>query len=600
LPTTDDSAPISDIPFLFIMTSIGFLKNGNPESSLTSGVESFQKVVKSGKFSFYNSGSDREKNYLYLSRNDICLIVVGYVKNEDYKGKRTENILTALIDDYLIKGRSVFEGLDGSYILILWDSKKEILYVNRDIYGTKLLYYYRSPQGEIIFSDNLSVLIKVTKQRSLDLEALQEYLRFLDISPPFTLFKNMHLLQSDKLLIADGRRMELQDLDAQHHDGNNTTISFEKSVDNFSELLSSSIHERIRNSERVGVFLSGGIDSTLLCSLAVKATNNIKAFTVGFQDSTYDESEHARSIAEYLGMEHEIFKFSIHEDYMAFNDFVSNTPSIFADPAVIPTFQCFKKVRDRADVIMDGTGADSFIGMMPARHIRFILQYARHIPLRVRLFFAGILKKTEKLSSYHDLFDFGEAEDLLIRWKGWTKEEISTLMETPCDLSRTNFYRVFEANSALSPYELYRKLLGCMPDDRLHQLAGQLQLNITFPFWDRSIRQFGKNLPLRYKYDKGTSKILFRKVLEQHISPSLWDKPKHGFDYPFENLLRYDNYKLLRTYFDHNALRDHGLFDISFVERNLQRFYNGDSSVKFKIWALAIFQAWYFNYFKNL
>jgi asparagine synthase (glutamine-hydrolysing) len=505
-----------------------------------------------------------------------------------------------LIDDYLTKGVRSFEGLDGSYILILWDSKKGILYINRDIHGTKLLYYYCSPEGEIVFSDNLSLLINVTKQKSIDHESLQEYLRFLDISPPFTLFRNIRILQSDKLLIANGKRMELQDVDGQHSDGNNNTMTLDESADYFSSLLSASIRERIRNAERVGVFLSGGIDSTLLCSLAVKATNNIKAYTVGFMDSRYDESEHAKSIAEYLGMDHDILKFSIDEDFNAFNDFVSKTSSIFADPAVIPTFQCFKKLQDRADVIMDGTGADSLIGMMPARHVRFILQYSRHIPLKARLFVGNVLKMSGKLSSYHDLFDFGDVEDLLIRWKGWTKDEICRLMQMQCDLSRTNFYRVFAANSDSSPYELYRKLLGSMPDDRIHQLAAQLQLNIMFPFWDRNIRQFGEKMPLHYKYNKGISKILFRKVLEKHIPPSLWDKPKHGFDYPFENLLSYDNNKLLRTYLDHDALREHGLFDISFVDQNLRRFYNGDSSVKFKIWALTIFQAWYFNYFKKL
>jgi asparagine synthase (glutamine-hydrolysing) len=208
------------------------------------------------------------------------------------------------------------------------------------------------------------------------------------------------------------------------------------------------------------------------------------------------------------------------------------------------------------------------------------------------------MRVNKKLSAYSPLFDFGEPEELLIRWKGWTKDEISMLCNTQCDFSHTRFYTFYQDNIQKHPYDLYRRLLSAMQDDRIHLSAIQCQLDVAFPFWDQDVREFTDSLPIAYKYNNGISKILFRKVLEDIIPPHIWDKPKHGFDYPFEQLLRHNEYELTKMYLSEESLKEHGYFDITIVNDYLRRFSHGDDEVKFKIWALVLFQAWYHRHYR--
>lgn len=583
------------------MQVIGCLDNKNStfHGALNNG--EFRDVVKSNEFNLFSDADDSDKELLYYSQNNIHLVLSGYVTNgHGSTANKSGNILKLIIDDYLIKSAECFDSLDGSYFVVLWDGNKKTLYLNRDIYGTKLLYYYFSPANEFVFSNNLNTILKVTGLKNISIKSLHEYLRFMDISPPYTIYEDIYFLEPGKILVANGKGVALKNIpirpSVDFHRGEPETYTINK----FKDLLYESVYTRMENAYRTGIFLSGGIDSTLLCAIAAKAKGNIKAYTVGFEDPLLDESNIAQNVAGYLGIEHQVFKFNIEDDYNAFNNFVSNISSPFADPAVIPTFQCFERISDNVDVVLDGTGGDSLIGIMPARHIRFVLEYSSHIPYKLRLLLLGLLKKHKGLSSYSPLFDFKNAVELLIRWQGWTEDEISLLCNAKCNLSHTRFYKIFAENSEKEPYELYSMLLGSTADDRQHQTAPLFGLNIAYPYWDRNVQKFVKQLPLEYKYNNGTSKILFRRLLEEFIPSNIWDKPKHSFDYPFEKLLRHNDCELPKSYLSKNAVNEHMLFIPLVAEKYLQRFLKGDASVKFKIWALVVFQAWYFNYYKQL
>jgi asparagine synthase (glutamine-hydrolysing) len=565
----------------------------------------FQRIIQDEGFALFIRNGNPQKDFSLSEYHDIHLLIIGHITNgeeiikrDDISYKETKTVLCeSLIRNYLDSGEQAFSQLDGSYVIILWDGNKKGLYVQRDCYGTKCLYYYITKDKGVIFSNSLDILIRTKKQKDIARKALHEYLRFLDISPPYTIYENVFSLEPEKTLIVHDGEVFLKDI-AEQSINEQKSITLSEAVEDFKRLMLQSIERRIQHSQRTGVFLSGGIDSALICALASKINSNLKVYTVGFDNPRYDESNIAHDITTFLGLEHHIFKFSIKEDLQAFTDFVSTIPSPFADPAAIPTFQCFQKMYNSIDVVLDGTGADSLIGIMPARHIRFILRYLRYIPYRLRHFISSLLKQTTILSSYCDLFNFTEPEELLIRWRGWTKEEISVLCNQRCDLSHTRFYKVFAENSSKHPYELYGILLSAMPDDRIIQLSTQFRLHIAFPFWDKNVRQFGENLPIKYKHNDGTSKLLYKKILQEFIPQSIWDRPKHGFDYPFENLLKYNDYELPKSFLSKDAIDEHGLFDFSIVEKYVQSFLNSDDSLKFKIWALVLFQAWYHKHYK--
>jgi asparagine synthase (glutamine-hydrolysing) len=343
------------------MTVIGYLKKSSHKSILTLGNDSYRSIIKNKGFSCYSNFRESERNYVYSFKNDVHLILVGTITNVDYENDDKENTLQSIIENYLIKRIKSFDDLDGSYVLILWDGKKEILHINRDVYGTKLLYYHISSTGEVVFSNNVDILLKITGRRDIEHKSLHEYLRFLDVSPPFTFFKDIHILETEKLLISDGSKFQLLNLDTQlsHSNGGNATL--EHSVGEFSNLLCKSICKMIKDAGRVGVFLSGGIDSSLLCSLTAKVAGNIRAFTVGFEDSEYDESDidegrPAEEIAGHIGLKKRLVRFT-EKDYVdSVIPVIKSLEQPMGDSAAFPVYLAVSRTCDEFDVYLRDPG----------------------------------------------------------------------------------------------------------------------------------------------------------------------------------------------------------------------------------------------------
>jgi len=520
-----------------------------------------------------------------LQKNSVRLFVIGKVNRD----------LEEIVRLYEEMGKKVFYNIDGSYIVGLLDKSDNTFYLTVDPYGTKKLYYTEY-EDRIVFSDSLKELFSFTAKRGLSTRGLIEYLRFLDISPPNCIFEGVRILEPGWVLIVwHGHRMELEPPSQE----GKWPISPEP-VETFKKLLSESIRAKTAGAKKIGAFLSGGIDSTLICSILSKIRSDITAITVGFDDGAYDEAGLTKALTDFLGIKHLVFKFDAKEDYQAFQRIVSEISQPFADPAMIPTYQTLCELQGDFDLILDGTGADTLIGIMPARHIRIILNYTSHLSERLRYLIASFLKGTGLLASYAGLFDFSSVEELLIRWKGWTSEEIKKLTGSDVSLSHTRFFRLFTENRNLNPLELYSLLIGSLPDDRVHQIARICKQEIAFPFFDRKLQAFVRSLPLKMRYRKGKEKLLYRKTLEGLVPSQLWCRPKHGFNYPFERLLKYKDYLLPRELLKKEFLDLHGFFDTSVVQSYLNKYILGDVSLRFKIWALVVFQGWYlFHYLRE-
>lgn len=533
----------------------------------------------------------------YLQSDELHILINGIVF-DSRSGKRIQP------RDVLIKyernGDEALECLDGSYTIIIWNATTSELLITRDVVGAKLLYYRTETDDSLFFSNSLHDLLLLTRNKKISHLGLVEYLRFLDISPPHTIYEGIWSLEPGELISAKPGELTI------HHKPKRTPNiplaprDFMEAEAQFEAYFRASIARRIEDSGTVGAFLSGGIDSSLICAVAGSIRPDLQAYTVGFVDPAFDESGIARRVASHLGIAHEVLIFGEESDLQAFHDFTSSIPSPFADPAIIPTYQCFKKITGKVDIILDGTGADTLVGIMPAKHVRFILGYSRHTSPVLRNIVAKMLRWSRVSAGYADLFAFEDAAELLIRWKGWSRNEITRLVGTAASLDHTLFFRAYRENPKLPPYELYSALMGVLPDDRLHQSAAMVGQEVALPFTDRAVQDYVKELPLEFKYATGADKRLFRSLLGKYVPESIWNVPKHGFDYPFVNLLKRNHFSLVDQYLSRNALGWHDLFDYDMVKDVVERFKAGDHSVRFKVWGLTLFQSWYYNYYRKL
>ncbi len=503
-----------------------------------------------------------------------------------------------VIEAYRSGVENIYDKLDGSFSVIVYDDIKKEFIIITDPYGLQSIYYHYSNESGFSFSLDWESLLVQCPGREIDINGLAEYLRFLDISAPHTIYKNIYSLEPGSVLTYSFLDNEFVIKQVSNKNNYSSYLS-NNYLDEFKNILSESIERRSDGSNKIGLMLSGGIDSSLLAVILaqLKTKNkslNLSAYTVGFDDINLDESRIAKKIADYLGITHYVLKFREDEDLMIFYEFIKKLSIPFADPAVLPTMLILKRmVDDGIDAVVEGTGADGIIGYMPSEYHRFVFNYTSKIPYHVRKLITYCLNTIKDPSDITPLFDFKNTQEKFIRWKGWSDKEIERLCGIGCSFENTAFYKTYDKYKKKRIYELYRQLMISMPDYRLIEPLKYYGMKPVLPFFDRCLREYIASLPFSLKYKDGIGKVLYKELLGRYIPRDLWDVPKHGLDYPFGKLLRYDNFKLLRTFLSRDAISECGFFDFSVVENYSERFLNGDDTVKFKIWALVIFMAWY-------
>jgi asparagine synthase (glutamine-hydrolysing) len=146
------------------------------------------------------------------------------------------------------------------------------------------------------------------------------------------------------------------------------------------------------------------------------------------------------------------------------------------------------------------------------------------------------------------LFDFETPADLLICWHGWSASEIERLCGEPAQLERSRFFRIYRRFSSENRMDRYSALMGNLPDDWVHQAAQATGLRVRFPYGDAGVENLVRSLPQECRYNPEHPKRLLRCLLARYVPQSLWDQPKHGFDFPFVALMRHKGQALLNRH----------------------------------------------------
>lgn len=499
---------------------------------------------------------------------------------------------------YAADGARAWAELDGLFSLALWDAVRGELLLYRDPGGGAGLYHTRLDGGVLVFASQLSGLLELLPQRpALAQASLHEYLRFLDVSPPHTIFSGVHALEPGALMRWCSGSIRTGSCDSLPaiRPPSLPPSSLAAAADELDRRLGRAVAARLPAGQECTVFLSGGVDSALLCALASEQTGQrFEALTVGFDEAENDESAPAAQIAAHLGLEHRVLRFSLDDYHAAFPAWLGTLEFPYADPAGLPTFLAYRDVRRRHQVALDGTGADSLLGIMPARHLRLATQYAARIPAPLRARFARWLGMPGPLAAARQalqpVFAFDQAEELLIRWRGWSRQDLEVLLQQPVSFAHTRFYQVYRRFPAAEHFSRYSALIGALPDDRVHQSAASTGLRVRLPFLAPQVQDYVQALPPGYRHRPDEPKRLLRTLLARRVPAALWERPKHGFDFPLSAFLRHDGCALVRQCMQ-RVLAD-GRFAVALVQRLCREFIAGDPRPMFRIWALIVLLGW--------
>ena len=481
--------------------------------------------------------------------------------------------------------------LDGQFAVVVWQRNPARIEIARDVCGAYSVYYARDPAGRLAFSTRLPDLLGAAGIRPrLARRSLHEYLRFLDIAAPNTIYEGVLALDSGSRLTCTARGLQVEA--AAMLEPEPPIGDFAQAVDRLDALMHESIERRLRGSSRAAAVLSGGVDSALICAIASRVAPGLQTITVGFGSGPADLSPVATRIAQHLHLENRILRFDREASVAAFESFSRNAEQPTADPASSPTLLAFQHCRGRHDTVLDGTGADALAGEMPPRHVRIALQYASLLPAPLRRVVRAGLGSLPVLSGYAPIFDFEHPAEMMIRWRGFTLRELPEFCGERADLEHTQFFRTFSQFPRSEHYRRFGALHAASPDDRLHQSARMTGLTVRYPFLESRVAGYLRQAPMKYLYAPGEPKRLLKHLLSRYVPRSVWDVPKQGFNFPLLDFLTADNCRIARRHLARERWLDRGVLDAEKIAALADRFAAGEHALAFKVLALAVLDLW--------
>ncbi len=500
-------------------------------------------------------------------------------------------------------GEDFVHKLNGMFAICLWDKNNQKLILARDRMGQKPLYYF-TRHNTLSFSSEIKALHFLDQPISS-----KSVLNFVDqgyIAGEDTIFKGIKRLLPGHLLIYQKHSISIKKWWQQEKDSED--MSLNEVEERLSDLLEDAVRIRLIADVPLGVFLSGGIDSSLIAYYAQKnSKQKIKTFTVRFPYKSFDESDYARKAASVIQSEH------IEEEVSGREliDIVQNLPYLsdepFADTSFIPTYILSQKTRKYVKVALGGDGADELfwgyqtfyaLGLwkllrkLPA--VDLIRRIANYIPVSGKYFSLGFKIKRALLNFEKDPYN------LHFRWfSSFTKDEIFSLF-SPEFISSDEILNYFNYSSSF-PLEdrdgSLENLFSCLyqnfylPDDilmKVDKASMAVSLEARAPFLDFRIVNFANTLPDGYKFHKNTGKYILKKLAEKHFPPELVYRKKHGFAAPVGMWLRYNLLDLAEDLFSLKNLQNSGIFNTEVVRDMWSRFLQGDNYRERQIWTLFI------------
>jgi len=506
----------------------------------------------------------------------------------------TQSDTEVLLIGFKIWGKSLVEKLNGMFSFCIYDKSKREIFCARDRLGVKPFYYcWENGIFEIC-----SEIRPLSENKDIDEEAIEIYLQTGYIPSPWSIYKQVKKLKAGYLMILNLESNEIKfekywDLKKVKL----SKLSYKQAKTKLHELLKDAVKIRLNSDVPFGSFLSGGIDSALVSSIANKQIGGkLKTFTVGFDDPKYDESLLAGAFSKIIGSSHTETKCSAEDLIDLFPVFFSSYGEPFADSSAIPSLLLNKTTKPKVTVALSGDGGDeSFLGY---NHFDWSwkVKYVFKIPFLIRALVAKVIpfklagkrgQGIKNILNYRDFDYFIEGiftgfGPLLLKNKNtnWLKEY--RLFKT---LSIDSIQRMADLNIKL--------WLENDSNVKVDRASMAYAVEVRSPFLDYRIIEFARTLPISYRFQKGKRKRILRDILNEYIPQEIFDVPKKGFSIPigdwFKNELKDDLIKHLNDDF-FNKIECLNVENIKlFMKLHFQN--KGDYSTY--LWRVYVLSKWY-------
>ncbi|RKY36145.1 MAG: asparagine synthase (glutamine-hydrolyzing) [Candidatus Omnitrophota bacterium] len=524
-------------------------------------------------------------------------------KGHKFKTNSDTEVILHLYEEYQEK---CVQYLKGMFAFAVYDKYRNSCFLARDRFGIKPLFYYKN-SDIFLFSSEISPIIHLLGEKPrLSKQGLNLYLWLDYIPSPYTIYEEVFsLLPAHCMIVSkDGVRIH------QYYRLNTSEvikIPFNVACEQVKSSITESVNYHLVSDVEVGIFLSGGLDSSILASEMSKSYSDIKAFSIGFDCSSYDESKYASIVCRRFGIHNVYHKLNSDDLTQLFLHFISQQEQPFGDHSVLPTYFLSRLASRYVKTVISGDGGDeTFLGYQTYIAHK-IFGMIKHIPQRVRESFLRFVWRLIPCSDRYFSLNFciqrfmrsqsgneiqrhirwmesfgKEREKLLLCFEPVEGEYIELILNKYVD-GFTNLYsrlQAFDVYTYLSNDILYKTDYASMKNS----------LEARVPFLDYPLVELGVSLPLELKLSRiKSTKNILRQAYKNVLPPVIWRKKKRGFSLPTAKLIREELKSLLHNYIRHAP---------AFINRRyaLELFHEHIDGVKDNrksLWNLLVFLHWY-------
>lgn len=570
--------------------------------------------ILSGQQPIYSN--DKQKVIVYNGEiyNHQSLKNILKEKGYQFSTRSDTEIIVNLYDCF---GTESFSMLDGMFAFSIYDKTIDKLFIVRDFFGEKPLYY--SVQNDrIIWASELKSIVEVFDYKpEINRTALNIYLQLTYIPAPYSIFENIFKLEPNKFIEIDCNTLKHSVNEIKHSFKEYKNLSKKDAVKMTHDFVQDSVLSRSRADVPIGTFLSGGVDSSIvsLC-LAQQSDEKIDTFSIGFEKKAFDETDKSKEVAKLINSNHHEFIVSEKSLRDNLSEILLNFDEPFADSSSLASYIVANKTKNYATVALTGDGGDEVFGGYNKYYMgRLNQKYTSIVPY----FFNDFLVKSSdfllrtkddnrgkrfKLKRFLKAINYEGDFYYNIISLGFQANEVATYLKSKQYLNNSLAYYkgiIGDNNKTLTDFRNIDKIISLEGDmlvkvDRTSMLCS---LECRSPFLNKEIWNFTSQLPESYLINGWDKKHILKEAFKQYFPDKFLDKSKKGFGVPVGDWLRTDLKNELLSYIEKEFLEDQNIFNYEAVKKLINNHLYNEIDNTFRVWVFYCFQKWYVNFYKK-
>ena len=544
-------------------------------------------------------------------------------KGIKFKGNSDTEVLLKL---YTLEGTNMLSRLNGIFAFAIWDMRDQKLFLARDNFGVKPLYYSLLDKGFFFASELKALTPIINDDNELNYNALQSYLTFLWCPGRDTPIKSVSkLLPGEAMIVQKGKVKNCWKWYQPPVLKNQSKklITYENAILGVRKHLSTAIHRQMIADVPVGAFLSGGLDSSAIVSLASKIDKDISCFTIdligGQEKGNVEDLPYAKKVAKYLNIKLNVVEVDSKKMAGDIEDMVKILDEPLADPAALNVYYITKMAKEQGiKVLLAGTGGDDIFSGYRRHHALMREELWNWLPRKLKFKLYNLSSKlnqknpitrrvTKLLSGIHlegdarliNYFRWSRREDIN---KLYSKEFRSALNLSNADKTMLEFLKDVPSNASQLDRMLALEQQYFLADHNLLYTDKMSMINgieVRVPFLDLDLVEFVYDIPDHFKQKGNQGKWILKKALKGILPNEIINRPKSGFGAPLRKWIRADLRELLGDILSFDSLKKRGLFDPNAVHKLIKDNDDGKVDASYTLLSLLCIEIWCRNFIKN-